>query len=136
MVKRSKTAQGYCRDCQKCLYGSRKEARRVARAHHNRMPAYPCPVVTTMWHLGHLPGRVVYGDITRGAFYGTKEDRMEDRCMNCGEPGHYTQYCTHYGPHFPEPGKTRADYQETYEKIMNQIATDIVADHPEPEEVA
>ena len=51
-----------------------------------------------------------------------------DRCRNCGLL-HKTYACPSYGPMFPEPGKSREDYAELNEKIQNQIAADVLAEH-------
>jgi hypothetical protein len=51
-----------------------------------------------------------------------------DRCRNCNLL-HRTDRCPSYGPMFPAPGKTKADYQDLYERIQNQLAADILAEH-------
>jgi hypothetical protein len=51
-----------------------------------------------------------------------------DRCRNCGLL-HKTYNCPSYGPMFPAPGKSREDYAELNEKIQNQIAKDVLAEH-------
>lgn len=63
--------------------------------------------------------------------------RDQMRCRNCGTLGHKTQVCPRYGPWYPEPGKTRADYTKLAEKIVQLVAKDIMAEHEgrEPEEV-
>lgn len=55
--------------------------------------------------------------------------RPTSRCYNCGIPGHQTQVCPHYGPRFPGPGMTVADYEETAQKIRNLLAADIINEH-------
>jgi hypothetical protein len=56
------------------------------------------------------------------------EVRMKIRCRNCGL-WHETKNCPRYGPMFPEPGKTRADYAKMEQEIQNRVAADIIADH-------
>jgi hypothetical protein len=51
------------------------------------------------------------------------------RCYNCGGVGHLTQYCPHYGPKFPAPGKTAQDYGDQAQKIANLFARDIISEH-------
>jgi len=51
------------------------------------------------------------------------------RCYNCGLEGHKTQVCPSYGPHYPEPGKTREDYKELSQRIANRFAADIIQEH-------
>lgn len=54
---------------------------------------------------------------------------MPERCYNCGIPGHLTQNCARYGPKYPAPGKTSADYVELNQQIMNKVAQDIIVEH-------
>jgi hypothetical protein len=54
---------------------------------------------------------------------------VADRCRNCGLRGHQTQNCPSWGPLFPGPGKTKADYAKLYETIQNKLAKDIVEEH-------
>lgn len=51
------------------------------------------------------------------------------RCRNCGILDHKTQHCPRYGPWYPEPGKTRADYAELAAEITEKVAQDILAEH-------
>lgn len=51
------------------------------------------------------------------------------RCRNCGLPGHKTQHCPSFGPAYPEPGKTFADYADEYVRIQNLVAADVLAEH-------
>jgi len=67
MVKRVFVAT--CNDCNKRWFRSRSEARKRAKVVDRKMNAYPCPVVTHLWHLGHLPRSVVHGQVTRGQIY-------------------------------------------------------------------
>lgn len=53
---------------------------------------------------------------------------MRIRCRNCGL-WHHTKNCPSYGPMYPAPGKTAADYEEMRKKIQDRIAADIVAEH-------
>lgn len=50
------------------------------------------------------------------------------RCRNCGL-WHNTRICPNYGPMFPEPGRTAADYAAVAKKIADRVAADIVAEH-------
>ena len=43
--------------------------------------------------------------------------------------GHKTNVCPKWGPWFPEPGKTKDDYEKLAKKIANLIAGDIMAEH-------
>ena len=51
------------------------------------------------------------------------------RCRNCGNPAHKTQNCPRFGPWYPEPGKSKADYTELEEEINRKVAADILAEH-------
>lgn len=51
------------------------------------------------------------------------------RCRNCGDARHVTQQCKTYGPWFPEPGKTKADYAKEEERISSLVAVDILHEH-------
>ena len=51
------------------------------------------------------------------------------RCRNCGLLGHKTQHCPSFGPAYPEPGKTFADYADEYVRIQNLVAADVLAEH-------
>lgn len=51
------------------------------------------------------------------------------RCYNCGELGHLTQKCDHYGPYNLEPGKNREDYAELIQEIADRHAADIIREH-------
>lgn len=51
------------------------------------------------------------------------------RCRNCGILAHKTQHCPRYGPWYPEPGKTRADYKALDDEITDKVAADILAEH-------
>jgi hypothetical protein len=53
---------------------------------------------------------------------------MKERCRNCGLQ-HNTRTCPSWGPMFPAPGKTAADYAEVAKKIADRVAADIVAEH-------
>lgn len=53
------------------------------------------------------------------------------RCYNCGELGHLTQKCEHYGPYNLEPGKNREDYAELIQEIADKHAVDIIREHEE-----
>lgn len=47
------------------------------------------------------------------------------RCRNCGLT-HSTKSCPSYGPMYPAPGKSTADYEEERERIRDLLASDIV----------
>lgn len=51
------------------------------------------------------------------------------RCRNCGDARHVTQDCKDYGPWYPEPGKTGADYEAEMERISRLVAVDILHEH-------
>lgn len=53
------------------------------------------------------------------------------RCRNCGILDHRTQACPRYGPWYPEPGKSRADYSEVADEIGRLVARDILHEHDE-----
>lgn len=50
------------------------------------------------------------------------------RCRNCGLL-HKTQNCPSFGPAYPAPGKTFADYTDEYVRIQNLVALDIINEH-------
>ena len=50
------------------------------------------------------------------------------RCRNCGLM-HKTQHCPSFGPAYPAPGKTFADYLDEYERIQNLVAGDVLKEH-------
>lgn len=53
----SHVQKGYCRECGKFMYDTRKAAKKVFRAVHpgESMNAYRCPVRVDRWHVGHRP---------------------------------------------------------------------------------
>jgi hypothetical protein len=51
------------------------------------------------------------------------------RCRNCGNAAHKTQHCPRFGPWYPEPGKTSADYADIRDMIATKVAADILAEH-------
>jgi hypothetical protein len=51
------------------------------------------------------------------------------RCRNCGLLGHRTQVCPRYGPWYPEPGKTKEDYEKEATRIAQLVAADVIAEH-------
>jgi hypothetical protein len=72
MVGNSKMAGalGYCDDCKKLTYMSRKEARLVAKNHRPHKQAYKCPHYDQFWHIGDLPEPIKRGFVTREEFFG------------------------------------------------------------------
>lgn len=57
---------GWCEECGKKTYWSRKEARRIARLHHSsHKSAYPCPINEDWWHVGELSWLVIKGVYAR-----------------------------------------------------------------------
>lgn len=67
--QRPVTSWGTCDDCGKVCYGSRKHARRHARAlNRAHLYAYQCPVDGRYWHLGHQPYLIARGVIARADF--------------------------------------------------------------------
>lgn len=60
---------GRCEPCDKFIYLSRKTAKVAARktpsTQGGGVRPYPCPVSAGHWHVGHVPGAVRRGDITR-----------------------------------------------------------------------
>lgn len=53
---------------------------------------------------------------------------MRIRCRNCGL-WHDTRNCPRYGPMYPAPGKTSADYSKVAKEIADRVAADIIAEH-------
>lgn len=56
---------GYCYECCKKTYWTRRQARSAARAIDKSMSAYPCG---NLWHIGHLPPTIVLGWEARDEF--------------------------------------------------------------------
>lgn len=56
---------GYCVDCGKKTYWTRRHARAAARVIDKSMSAYPCGA---LWHIGHLPSSIVTGQEARDQF--------------------------------------------------------------------
>lgn len=56
-----------CSVHQKRGYYSRKAANQAARVYHpgEHMDSYPCELGTGLWHIGHLPKRVVTRGVPR-----------------------------------------------------------------------
>lgn len=63
----------------------------------------------------------------------TPEDGPLLRCNNCGILGHLPRACPNYGWYYPAPGKTREDYAEDRQRVLDLIAGDIIREH-EPHE--
>lgn len=61
-----------CAECGKRSYKSRKDGKTAIRSWHpgQGMSAYPCPVIDGFWHIGHLPGVVREGWVSRSQRYG------------------------------------------------------------------
>jgi hypothetical protein len=57
-----------------------------------------------------------------------------NRCRNCGVLNHLTQRCPRFGPWYPEPGKSKADYAELAAQIEALVAADILAEHMDGQE--
>lgn len=53
---------GFCEQCRKVCYVSRRAAKADALRHGARLSAYRCGAY---WHAGHLPAFVVRGDAPR-----------------------------------------------------------------------
>jgi hypothetical protein len=65
-INKTAIAVAWCDEHQKLLYGSRKEARVVARRHKGQhKSAYPCDPDKWYWHVGELHPLVVAGVKTR-----------------------------------------------------------------------
>lgn len=61
-----------CQTCGKRRYFSRRDARRVARnTPGHRLNTYQCDEQPG-WHIGHLPNRVRFGDVTRDEHFASK----------------------------------------------------------------
>ena len=62
---------GYCPECGKQTFRSRKAARRAAKTclPHERLSAYPCPVNDNHFHFGHLSDAVRAGRFSRSDYY-------------------------------------------------------------------
>lgn len=57
---------GWCEEHQKRLWGTRKDARAVAREHHGaRKNTYPCNIFAGCYHVGGLWDEVKHGNMTR-----------------------------------------------------------------------
>lgn len=85
------------------------------------------------------------GAVPRGFATSTRSSRVPDprpaspqagpllRCNNCGLLGHLPRSCPNYGWYYPAPDKTREDYAEDRQRVMDLIAGDIIREH-EPDE--
>jgi hypothetical protein len=61
----------WCDIHEKWGYLTRKNAKRVARQHHDEHKAvYPCQVTNSYWHVGGLDHNVIAGVISREERYG------------------------------------------------------------------
>ena len=71
-MAQNKTAAaiGYCDDCQKLTYLSRRDAQKVAKKHQPHKNAYPCPFYDQFFHVGDLPAVIKKGYVTRDEYYG------------------------------------------------------------------
>ena len=66
-VDKSASSQtGWCPDCRKVTYPSRKAARaRRKQMPHANLSVYPCEFMEGVYHLGHLPPALRQGRLTR-----------------------------------------------------------------------
>ena len=61
-----------CQPCGKRRYQSKRAAKTAARAGHGKhLSAYRCPHGDG-FHIGHLPGRVIHGDLDRTSHWAQK----------------------------------------------------------------
>jgi hypothetical protein len=71
MKNKNFRSDGYCEDCGKQLYASRKSAKAVCRlfpgAHKT---PYACPVQPMYFHTGGLSRTIIAGEATRDDIYG------------------------------------------------------------------
>lgn len=59
-------AYDHCEPCGKFSYASRKHAKKHARKmSRSELSAYQCPHNPNRWHIGHLPRKVIAGQIGR-----------------------------------------------------------------------
>ncbi|WP_416565111.1 hypothetical protein [Nocardia testacea] len=62
----------WCPTCEKRRYITRRDARRVARTlPGNHISTYECEELPG-WHIGHLPNRVRWGEVTRDEHFASK----------------------------------------------------------------
>lgn len=61
---------GCCEPCGKKIYLNRKAARQAAKRLHAEDPPRPyrCLYHDAWWHLGHLPGVVLDGEVSRDEY--------------------------------------------------------------------
>ena len=69
MASRIAGAGGYCDNCQKLTYFTRKAAKKVGHRLPVRRNAYPCPYNSNFFHVGELPKPIRQGHVTRDEFY-------------------------------------------------------------------
>ncbi|WP_306358324.1 MULTISPECIES: hypothetical protein [unclassified Nocardia] len=78
---------GFCRDCGKAAFDTRRTARRYARRRYPGeagLRAYPCPRRIGAWHVGHLAPEIVSGAVSSERFYGPGGiGAHRRRCGNC-----------------------------------------------------
>lgn len=67
--QRANGSIGYCRDCEKLLYQTRKAARKITNVHHGHKSTYRCPANPIFWHVGELPSPVIRGHVDRGTYF-------------------------------------------------------------------
>lgn len=61
---------GWCDDCQKQMYASRKAARQVCQLHYGEHKTpFKCPVQSDYYHIGRLSKSVIAGSNIRDDFY-------------------------------------------------------------------
>lgn len=64
-----------CEPCGKRGYIRKDEAKKMARV-IGEVRTYPCPVVRfgehRLYHVGHLPHRIIAGEVDRGTVYGDR----------------------------------------------------------------
>lgn len=73
---------GRCVHCDKRVYVSRGDAKRAALSlpptERRRLRAYRCPHSEGMWHLGHLPPRVIRGYAPRARLIRTPRSAFSE----------------------------------------------------------
>lgn len=62
-------AMGYCDDCGKLTYLTRKTAKLVGHRLRPRRNAYACPFDPQFFHVGELPLPIRQGHVSRDEFY-------------------------------------------------------------------
>jgi len=73
MANKTAGALGFCDDCGKLTYLSRKAAKLVGHRLRPRRNAYECPFYDGFFHVGELPLPIRQGHVSRDEFYGRGE---------------------------------------------------------------